>query len=103
MQLKEALGLRHGEMVSFIGAGGKTTTMFRLAHELREANAKVLVTTTTKIFKPSKPHVDRLFFVEDIDSLAQACAEIAPPVVIGAGAGVSPDGKLLAARGESRE
>jgi hypothetical protein len=44
-----------------------------------------------------------LFFVEDIDSLAQACAEIAPPVVIGAGAGVSPDGKLLAARGESRE
>jgi probable selenium-dependent hydroxylase accessory protein YqeC len=95
MQLKEALGLRQGEMVSFIGAGGKTTTMFRLAHELREENSKILVTTTTKIVKPVKPHVDRMFLVEDIESLAQACAEIAPPVVIGAGAGVAPDGKLL--------
>ncbi|HWH77402.1 MAG TPA: selenium cofactor biosynthesis protein YqeC [Candidatus Binatus sp.] len=95
MQLKEALGLRQGELVSFIGAGGKTTTMFRLAHELREENSKVLVTTTTKIFKPSKPHVDRLFLVEDIESLDQACAEISPPVVIGAGTGVDSEGKLL--------
>jgi probable selenium-dependent hydroxylase accessory protein YqeC len=95
MQLKEAIGLRQGEMVSFIGAGGKTTTMFRLAHELREETSKILVTTTTEIFKPSKPHVDRLFLVEDIESLAQACAEITPPAVIGAGASVTPDGKLV--------
>ncbi len=95
MQLKEALGLRRGEMVSLIGAGGKTTTMFRLARELREDNFKVLVSTTTKIFKPSKPHVDRLFLVEDIDALAKACGDIAAPVVIGAGTGVSEDGKLL--------
>jgi molybdenum cofactor cytidylyltransferase len=95
MQLKEALGLRQGEMVSLIGAGGKTTTMFRLAHELHEDNGKVLVSTTTKIFKPTKPHVDRLFLVDNIDALAQACGDIAAPVVIGAGAGVSEDGKLL--------
>lgn len=95
MQLKEALGLRRGEMVALIGAGGKTTTMFRLAHELHEDNWKVLVSTTTKIFKPNKPHVDRLFLVEDVAALAEACAAIAAPVVIGAGAGVSEDGKLL--------
>jgi len=95
MQLKEAIGLRQGEMISLIGAGGKTTTMFRLAHELREENFKILVSTMTKISKPVKPHVDRLFLVEDIESLAQACAEIMPPAVIGAGVAVTPEGKLV--------
>jgi probable selenium-dependent hydroxylase accessory protein YqeC len=82
-------------MASLIGAGGKTTTMLRLAHELREDNGKVLVSTTTKILKPNKPHVDRLFLVEDVSALTEACAVIAAPVVIGAGAGVSEDGKLF--------
>lgn len=95
MQLKEALGLQQSEMVSLIGAGGKTTTMFRLAHELHEDNGKVLVSTTTKIFKPSKPHVDRLFLVEDVSALTETCAVIAAPVVIGAGASVGDDGELL--------
>ena len=95
MQLSQALDLHHGDMAALIGAGGKTTTMFRLAKELRQKGRKVLVTTTTKIFKPSKPHVDRLFLVDDVAALIEACAAIAAPAVIGAGAGVSEDGKLL--------
>ena len=95
MHLAEALDLRRGDMAALIGAGGKTTTMFRLAKELRDEGRKVLATTTTKIFKPSKPHVDRLFLVEDIEALAEACAAVAPPVIIGAGAGVNQEGKLL--------
>src|SRR5438093_696249 len=65
MSLKAALGLESGQMLALIGAGGKTTTLFRLAKELRDDGGKILVTTTTKIFKPTKPHVDRLFLVED--------------------------------------
>ncbi len=95
MQVFQALGFRRGEMAALIGAGGKTTTLFRLAKELRETGYKVLVTTTTKIFKPSKPHVDRLFLVEDVAALSEACAAIDAPVVIGAGARISEDGKLL--------
>ncbi|MBM4299172.1 MAG: putative selenium-dependent hydroxylase accessory protein YqeC [Deltaproteobacteria bacterium] len=95
MQLVEALNFHRGDMAALIGAGGKTTTMFRLARELREKGWKVLVTTTTKIFKPSKPHIDRLFLVDDLEALAHACGAIAAPVVIGAGASVSEDGKLL--------
>src|SRR5262245_56788606 len=91
MHLAEALDLRRGEMAALIGAGGKTTTMFRLAKELRDEGRKVLATTTTKIFKPSKPHVDRLFLVEDIEALAEACAAVAPPLIIGAGAGVNQE------------
>ena len=95
MQLSQALNFRRGDMAALIGAGGKTTTMFHLAKELRETGRKVLVTTTTKIFKPSKPHVDRLFLVDNIDALTRACSDIAAPVVIGAGASVSEDGKML--------
>ncbi|HLN84863.1 MAG TPA: selenium cofactor biosynthesis protein YqeC [Candidatus Limnocylindrales bacterium] len=95
MQLSQALDFRRGDMAALIGAGGKTTTMFRLAKELRETGLKVLLTTTTKIYKPSKPHVDRLFLVDDLGALVQTCSDIAAPVVIGAGAGVSEDGKLV--------
>jgi xanthine dehydrogenase accessory factor len=38
--------------VAFIGAGGKTTTMMRVASECLLAGFKVLITTTTKIFVP---------------------------------------------------
>ncbi len=95
MLLRDALAIGRGEMVSLIGAGGKTTTMFRLAKELRGQGWKVLVTTTTKIFRPAKPHIDRLFLVEDVQSLIDVCAGMTGPVVIGAGCGVNQDGKLL--------
>lgn len=39
-------------VVSLVGAGGKTSLMFRLAHELALAGEPVLTTTTTKIYEP---------------------------------------------------
>lgn len=95
MYLREALSLGRGELVALIGAGGKTTTMFRLASELREAGGKILVTTTTKIFKPARPHIDRLFLTEDPDALVAETAHIGTPVVIGAGRAIGDDNKLL--------
>jgi probable selenium-dependent hydroxylase accessory protein YqeC len=95
MELAQAVDLRRGEMSALIGAGGKTTAMFRLAKELRDQGCKVLVTTTTKIFKPTKPHVDRLFLIEDIDDFLDASAQINPPAIVGAGHGVNEEGKLL--------
>jgi len=95
MHLKDALALRQGELVSLIGAGGKTTTLFRLAKELRDQGGKILVTTTTKIFKPTKPHVERLFLVQDIDAFLTQSAAIEAPAAIGAGCGVDDEGKLI--------
>ncbi len=95
MHLKDALGLRHGEMVSLIGAGGKTTTLFWLARELKEEGGKVLVATTTKIFKPTKPHVDRLFLVDDIDAFPEEISNIGAPAIVGAGCRIDDDGKLI--------
>lgn len=95
MTLKEALGLRSEKMVALIGAGGKTTTLFLLAHELWEEGGKVLVTTTTKIFKPTKPHVHKLYLAQDYEGLVSELAGIKKPLIIGAGYGLDDSGKLL--------
>jgi molybdenum cofactor cytidylyltransferase len=49
MSLKQALRIGHGDVVSFVGGGGKTTSMFRLAGELSAAGLRVLTTSTTHI------------------------------------------------------
>jgi probable selenium-dependent hydroxylase accessory protein YqeC len=67
--LREALCLEEGGVVSFAGAGGKTSLMFRIAHELSSAGESVLTTTTTKIMMPSKdqsPHVILSNSIEEV-------------------------------------
>jgi probable selenium-dependent hydroxylase accessory protein YqeC len=63
MTLKEALGIRHGEVISLVGGGGKTTLMFALAREL--ASAGVITTTTTKILEPLPSQTPFLLLVTD--------------------------------------
>lgn len=55
--LSDALGIarsggRPPRLIAFVGAGGKTTTMYQIADELGEQGLKVLVTTTTHIRRP---------------------------------------------------
>jgi probable selenium-dependent hydroxylase accessory protein YqeC len=52
--LQKALDLEGGGMVSLVGAGGKTSLMFRLAKEFSDAGKSVLSTTTTKIMMPDR-------------------------------------------------
>jgi probable selenium-dependent hydroxylase accessory protein YqeC len=58
--LIESLDLRAREVISLVGAGGKTTLMFRLAKELLLAGEKVVTTTTTKILEPSSEETPNL-------------------------------------------
>ncbi len=51
--LIEAFDLKDRELVSLVGAGGKTTLMFALAKELQDRGSRVVTTTTTKIFYPT--------------------------------------------------
>ena len=59
MKLYEILNIKKYDINSIVGAGGKTTLMFKLANELKD-KGKVLVTTTTKIYKPNENEVDYL-------------------------------------------
>lgn len=49
MNLQQAFGINRGEVVAFVGAGGKTSTLVNLGYELVEAGWRVLATTTTRI------------------------------------------------------
>lgn len=71
MHLWEALQVRKGEVVSFVGAGGKTTAMYRLASELAGQGWRVITTTTTKIRPPSPKEVEVL--VVERDSAQALC------------------------------
>ncbi len=52
MNLCAALKLQPGDIVAFVGAGGKTTSMFRAARELSGQGHRVITTTTTMIWPP---------------------------------------------------
>lgn len=49
----EALELERGDLVSLVGAGGKTSLLEALASEQAAGGQAVLATTTTHIFRPS--------------------------------------------------
>jgi probable selenium-dependent hydroxylase accessory protein YqeC len=51
--LRDALLLCDGGVVSLVGAGGKTSLMYRLARELAGDGQTVLTTTTTRIYPPA--------------------------------------------------
>lgn len=60
------LDIKKKQVISFVGGGGKTTTIFQLARELSKENKKMLISTTTKVFNPNKEEYD-YYFLKDID------------------------------------
>jgi len=67
--LKEAFGIGLKEVISLVGAGGKTTLMFALAGELKEGGGVVIATTTTKIFPPPSSEAAHLLISSDQDEI----------------------------------
>jgi len=51
ISLRQAFNIQPQEIISLVGAGGKTTLMFALAKELASNGESVITTTTTKIFE----------------------------------------------------
>jgi molybdenum cofactor cytidylyltransferase len=47
--LRGQLGIGEHELISIVGAGGKSTILFSLGSELAEAGRRVILTTTTKM------------------------------------------------------
>ncbi|PHJ39367.1 hypothetical protein P378_04185 [Desulforamulus profundi] len=50
MKLINALTLKNKEMICFVGAGGKSGLLSLLARECAVTGARVLVTTSTKMY-----------------------------------------------------
>ena len=92
VSLREGLQLKDGGIVSLVGAGGKTSLMFRLARELSLAGETVLTTTTTKIYEPSADQAAGVILAESVSELrAQARDRLKHHRHICAAAGRLPD------------
>ena len=89
MTLYQALNidLRIPELISIVGAGGKTSTLFTLAYELKACGKRVLATTTTNIAFSEASLADRVV----IDTSKNPC----PPPTIDPGTIVCLGGGMV--------
>jgi probable selenium-dependent hydroxylase accessory protein YqeC len=71
MRLFEALKIKANDVISFVGAGGKTTTALRLMEELAGIQRPVVFTTTTKILEPIPKRDEYLLLAEEEKALTQ--------------------------------
>ncbi len=55
-------------LISIVGAGGKTTTMYTLASELAQRGSRVITTTTTQIFFPEPGQTGALIVAQEPSS-----------------------------------
>ncbi len=65
MKLQKAFEIVPGDVVAFVGAGGKTSTLIALGHELASAGLRVLATTTNQI---AAEELDLMPYATTLDS-----------------------------------
>jgi molybdenum cofactor cytidylyltransferase len=93
--LSELLQLKPRTIVALVGAGGKTTTMFRLAAEQAALGRRVITTTTTHIFPPEPEQTGELVLAAAHSALlAGTAAALARHSHITVATASTPDGKL---------
>ncbi len=93
--LSELLPLQPGMIVALVGAGGKTTTMFRLAAEQVALGARVITTTTTHIYPPTPEQTGALVLSPEREALLErAAAALARHPHITVASGPAHEGKL---------
>ena len=69
ISLRHCLLLKNGGVVSIVGAGGKTSLMFRLAKELSEQGDSVLTTTTTRMLMPKHEQSSHVILSDSLDNI----------------------------------
>ncbi len=94
--LADALLLAGGGIVSLVGAGGKTSLMYRLAHELAGSGRTVLTTTSTRIYPPAADQCALCILAPTAEGILERAARaLKKHRHITAAAGRNPDsGKL---------
>jgi len=97
LNLAKALRVKRGDVVSFVGGGGKTTSMFRLAEELSAGGLRVVTTTTTHISEDQVRFAPAVIKLEELEVLGARldqyghCLLIGPPDGKGRVHGASPE------------
>jgi probable selenium-dependent hydroxylase accessory protein YqeC len=92
--LTDALGISGPDLVSIVGAGGKTSLMYRLGQELASSGRRTLLTTTTRILYPGRREIPVLVGPEDDSTSARISKEFSRTNLLLAGR-QRADSKLL--------
>ena len=74
--LRQALMLEGQGVVSLVGAGGKTTLMFKLAQEISNAGQTVLTTTTTKILVPASEQSSCMIVSGSVETIVKKARDL---------------------------
>ncbi len=69
MNLAQALRVGRKAVVTFVGGGGKTTAMFRLADELAARGWRVISTTTTRLFEAQAAQAPAIVSTDALETL----------------------------------
>lgn len=67
--MSELFNIKKGDIISIVGAGGKTSLLFDLADKLSKKGS-VLITTTTKIYKPVENDNFIFIYPEEMENLS---------------------------------
>lgn len=95
MELYRALGVVLGDVVAFVGAGGKSSAILQAATELKAAGVKVLAVPTTKMFVAEAEGIGPIFTGEDGSALrSEVERALANGDVAVAGAGMLSKGRI---------
>ena len=92
MRLREALHVRPGEQVAFVGAGGKTSAAWRVLTELTGEGYPAVFTTTTRVFEPEG--VPLLLEPDPTPTAVRDAMGEPPLLVLAAGRGEPYSGEL---------
>ncbi len=98
--LYKALGIdiNTKALITFVGAGGKTSAIFSLGEELIKLGKKVLITTTTAIYYPqASPILKRVVGLGEVEKISQ---EMPLKTMVVAGNKITSEGKLKGFKGE---
>ena len=87
------INFNENELICFVGAGGKTTSLFRLAKELKEYEKRVLVTTTTAMYSPDENLCDEV--ICNITENRHVITKRINPCICALGRKIAADNKLL--------
>ncbi|MFC1841052.1 selenium cofactor biosynthesis protein YqeC [Thermodesulfobacteriota bacterium] len=70
LSLSRIIGIKKGDVVSLVGGGGKTSTMYLIADELAGQGRRIIITTTTHIFPPDSQY--KLILTKNINEVEKA-------------------------------
>lgn len=102
ISLIDGLMIHQGGVVSLVGAGGKTTLMYRLARNLSKKKGAILTTTTTKIRAPLVDESSDVIFAGTAQELIDQAKLLLKKnkTIFTAARGINDDGKLVGLKPE---